>query len=287
MILRSHHETDDAKSCFGHDPKPVNAYPDPLVSVRLLVNTILIIVLAVSPLLAEVEPSVLLLDEKPAPQIFSAVEKVVAVKSQPAESATARKPETVLNLPAGKHLSCMAFHDKILRIYSYKPADYENGPLLVVLHGMDRNAEDYRDRAVVMADQFRALVVAPEFDLKQFPSEAYQRGGVLRDGKAQSSEKWTFQAISELVKNVRVVEQKPDLHYYVIGHSAGGQILNRLAAFLPGEAVRIVAANPGTLIFPNREAAFPLGFGGLPDALSDDDALRRYLAAPLTLEPVR
>jgi pimeloyl-ACP methyl ester carboxylesterase len=73
------------------------------------------------------------------------------------------------------------------------------------------------------------------------------------------------------------------LPYYLIGHSAGGQFLVRMAAFLPGEAQRIVAANPGSLLFPNRAHRFGYGFGSLPAELSDDSVIRRYLAAPLTL----
>jgi hypothetical protein len=47
--------------------------------------------------------------------------------------------------------------------------------------------------------------------------------------------------------------------------------------------VRIVAANPGSLLFPTRDQDFGYGFGGLPSELSGDDVMRRYLAAPLTL----
>ena len=57
----------------------------------------------------------------------------------------------------------------------------------------------------------------------------------------------------------------------------------RLAAFMPGEARRIVAANPGSDLFPTRDLPFGYGFGGLPPALGGDEALRAYLAAPLTL----
>ena len=56
-----------------------------------------------------------------------------------------------------------------------------------------------------------------------------------------------------------------------------------MAAFLPGEPGRIVAANPGTHLFPTRDLPFPYGFGGLPRHLGDDAAIRAYLAAPLTL----
>ena len=49
------------------------------------------------------------------------------------------------------------------------------------------------------------------------------------------------------------------------------------------EAVRLVAANPGSNVFPDKSVAFPYGLGGLPDEWSNDEALRRYCAAPLTL----
>eukprot|EP01035_Chromulina_nebulosa_P008949 gene8949-12095_t len=52
---------------------------------------------------------------------------------------------------------------------------------------------------------------------------------------------------------------------------------------MPGEATRIVAANPGSHLFPDRTQKFGYGFGGLPPELSNDDVLRRYLAAPLTI----
>jgi len=71
--------------------------------------------------------------------------------------------------------------------------------------------------------------------------------------------------------------------YYLLGHSAGGQFVERLAGFIDSGAARIVAANPGTHLFPTCEQKYPFGFGGLPDEVSNDRALRRYLAQPLTL----
>ncbi|MFN5561714.1 MAG: hypothetical protein ACK5CF_13275, partial [Opitutaceae bacterium] len=55
-----------------------------------------------------------------------------------------------------------------------------------------------------------------------------------------------------------------------------------LAAFRPEGPVRIIAANPGSHLFPTRDADFGYGFGALPTEWSDDASLRRYLAAPLT-----
>ena len=57
----------------------------------------------------------------------------------------------------------------------------------------------------------------------------------------------------------------------------------RLAAMFPTDAVRIVAANPGSDLFPRRDWKYGYGFGGLPENVSDDAALQNYLAAPLTV----
>lgn len=171
-----------------------------------------------------------------------------------------------------------------ITLFTYKPANYSQGPLLVVLHGVARNAEDYRNFAITMADRFGAIVVTPLFDNERFPSSRYQRGGILdAEGRTQPATQWTYAVIPRIVAQVRGWEGRSDLPYYLVGHSAGGQFLVRLAAFLPGDATRIVAANPGSHLFPTRDADFGYGFGGLPAELGSDDVIRRYLAAPLTI----
>lgn len=170
-----------------------------------------------------------------------------------------------------------------ITLFTYKPPTYTAGPLLVVCHGVQRNAEDYRNFAITLAERFGAIVVAPLFDVQRFPTARYQRGGLVGgDGKAQSPGQWTYAIIPVIVAYVRELESKSKLPYYLVGHSAGGQFLVRLAAFLPGEAVRIVAGNPGSDLFPARDQEFGYGFGGLPPELSNDDVIRRYLATPLT-----
>ncbi|MCW1916082.1 alpha/beta hydrolase [Luteolibacter sp. GHJ8] len=126
------------------------------------------------------------------------------------------------------------------------------------------------------------LLVVPEFDRVRFDVEAYQEGGVMRKGKLQPKAQWTFNYLAPLLAQVFEREGR-DLPYYLVGHSAGAQFLGRMAALYPNEAKRMVLVNPGSLIFPDRDQAYPYGFGGLPDELASDTALRRYLAAPLTL----
>lgn len=123
-----------------------------------------------------------------------------------------------------------------IELFTYKPESYTDGPLILVFHGVLRNAEDYRDHARRMGDRFHALIVAPRFPEARFPTASYQQGGLRLKGEVR-----------------------------------------------PPNARRIVVANPGTYLFPSTDAAYPLGFGGLTDELSDEAALRRYLAQPITL----
>lgn len=185
--------------------------------------------------------------------------------------------------PEGKSSFVLEKHGKTIPVMTYRPADFDDGPLILVLHGMDRNAGDYRDRAVPLGDRFNALIVAPEFDGTQFPEEAYQLGGVKRAGKVMPAEQWTFRFFAEIITEVRRREGRAGMSCHIIGHSAGGQILTRMAAFQPGGVTRIIAANPGSLVFPTRDLPFHYGFGGLPGELGGDEAIRRYLAAPFTL----
>ena len=38
-----------------------------------------------------------------------------------------------------------------LEVFTYKPPTYQGGPLIVVFHGVQRNAEDYRNFAITLA----------------------------------------------------------------------------------------------------------------------------------------
>jgi len=170
-----------------------------------------------------------------------------------------------------------------LQVFTYKPADYHDGPLVVVCHGVLRNAADYRDHARGLADRFGAIVAAPLFPPSEFSIEQYQKGGLKIDGEVQPLETCSWFALPDVVNEIRRREGRSELPYYFIGHSGGAQFLVRLAGYVQTDARRIVIANPGTYLLPSREPPYPYGFGELPDALSNDEILRKYLAQPLTV----
>lgn len=186
-------------------------------------------------------------------------------------------------IPTGMSQMQIGDGTNALTVFTYKPAAYRDGPLVVVFHGLLRNADVYCSNSVALADHCNVIIAAPLFSTNQYDNEEYQRGGVLKKGVVQPRTNWSFARLPGIIQTVRERENKPALDYFFIGHSGGGQFLMRLAALYPMEAKRIVACNPGSDLFPRRDWKFGYGFGGLPKDLSDDAALRRYFSAPLTL----
>ncbi len=188
-------------------------------------------------------------------------------------------------LPAERGEALLRIGGRDLKIFTYRSKDYaaKQGPLILVFHGSSRNAQDYRDDAAQLAESCGGLAAAPCFDQRQFPDDVYPHGNVLSKGRLLPSEKWTFSLVPLLIDKIRETEKRRDMPYYLIGHSAGGQFVERLLVFTEVKPIRAVAANPGSHLFPTRDMAFPYGFGGLPDRLADEKVLKAYLAKPLTI----
>ena len=186
--------------------------------------------------------------------------------------------------PVGPGLVEADFDGTPLNLHFYKPEDWKGERFILLLHGASRAASDYRDNAAAMGDKFDALVVVPEFDLERFPNRLYQFGGVFREDEsfADASER-TYAYIPKLVGYIRGREGNAQLPYLLLGFSAGGQFVGRMAAFEDTDAERLLVISPGSCMFPTREMDFGLGFGGLPDEFSSDERIKRYLAQPITV----
>jgi hypothetical protein len=165
-----------------------------------------------------------------------------------------------------------------LNVFTYRP---ESTPrrVLVVFHGLNRDAGPYRDNARSLADRIGAIVVSPEFDAERFSTDLYQRGGVAPHGAFVPPGQRTVDMIAPLVAWARQASGQPALPHALVGHSAGGQFLSRIAAFAATDAAHVVIANPSTWVLPSTQDAVPYGFGGTPEP---DKALRAYLELPIT-----
>jgi pimeloyl-ACP methyl ester carboxylesterase len=167
-------------------------------------------------------------------------------------------------------------------VFTYRPAGGSDPSLLLVFHGIARNARTYRDDARGLADRLCLLVVVPLFDRQTFPGWRYQRGGIVKGAAVQDARDFTGKVVLDLVDWVRRQEGHP-IAYSLFGHSAGGQFVDRLAAFVPTEARRIVVANAGSYVFPSLDIEAPFGLAKVYSGPEGEAALRRYLQQPLTI----
>lgn len=187
-------------------------------------------------------------------------------------------------IPEGDGRTQMSARGVSVEAFTYRaPGTPATAPFLIVLHGLERDAESYRDSAKPLAEALGAIAIVPQFDRDRFPTASFQRAGIVVGGKLRPREQWLSEIFLAMIDALRVREGDRARPVRFIGHSAGAQFLSRLSAFGEPDALRIVIANPSSLVFPTVERPFPYGFGGPTEELGDEDALRRYLALPITV----
>jgi poly(3-hydroxybutyrate) depolymerase len=156
-----------------------------------------------------------------------------------------------------------------LKVWTYRPDGFgPNNPIVFVMHGVRRNGENYRDAWIPLSRARSFLLVVPEFPKDEYPGEAYQRGNITdRAGKPVPPERWTFNVIEKLFDHVKTLTESKAEKYYLYGHSAGGQFVQRFVLFMPeARYARAIAANPGYYTFPIQNVNYPYGLKGTPVA---------------------
>ena len=171
-----------------------------------------------------------------------------------------------------------------ITVYVHRPETYtKDSAILMVAHGRNRNGDEYRDYFVPESDARGFLVVAPNFPEKHYPHpHAYNYGGMVdATGKIQPHKRWMFWRLKDVFGDVRRrIGAKRD-KFFIFGHSAGSQLVHRMATFDWIDGIeRAVAANAGSYTMPMRGVPFPFGLDGI-DVREDD--LRRLFSRPLVV----
>ena len=186
--------------------------------------------------------------------------------------------------PEGKGEVSVGEGDRVIQVFTYKPKGFSNGPIFFVFHGAKRNAEDYRDWTIALAEKHHAMVAAPFFDQERFLAHLYSWGGILtKDGNVRDRSKWSFSMATEVIQTILKREGNPKRDHYLIGHSGGGQFLSRYVAMEPVTAKRVVAANAGTYAFPRLDWDWGYGFGKLPKEFQNEERFKKMLETPMTV----
>jgi poly(3-hydroxybutyrate) depolymerase len=164
--------------------------------------------------------------------------------------------------------------------YQLPPAVKPDTPVLIAVHGVNRDANVYRDAWARMAVERGFIVVAPEFSKASFPdNESFSSGGITLDGKPQPRERWTFSAIDPLFAAIKARTGTKVPRYVLYGHSGGAQFVQRFVLMMPeARYARAIAANAGWYTMPDLASDLPYGLRGSP---VDEAGLKAALGRPL------
>lgn len=199
--------------------------------------------------------------------------------------AVTANPET---FPVGAHQ--YVFRDprpgpaREVTMFTYRPASWTvDGPILLTIHGRNRNGRSYRDAWKAQAERYGVLVAVPEFNEAHYPHpHDYNYGGMTRPGGAMApKEDWLFSVIDAAFDDLRRRSGATRERYFLYGHSAGGQLVHRMATFAwPARVEHAITANAGSYTLPVHDEAFPFGLGGT--AVTDDER-RALFGRPITI----
>ena len=171
-----------------------------------------------------------------------------------------------------------------IRVFITRPLHLEKDrPIVFVMHGVNRNAGDYRDQWHELAKEHEFLLVVPEFSDRNFPGpESYNLGNVIdRDDNIVSKSRWSFSAIEPIFDEVRRRYGMTTQRYSIYGHSAGSQFVHRFIFHVPEARVsQIVSANAGWYMMPDYGRDFPYG---LRRSAVTRDNLAAALQLPVTI----
>ena len=155
----------------------------------------------------------------------------------------------------------------------------------MVIPGAGRNGDDYRDSWIEESEKYSVLIISPSYPEKEYNYGDYHLGGIVKNlnlsrgvsfkkgtnqvhidenviefNVNENMEDWIFNDFDRIFKLVKKATKSKQRKYDMFGHSAGGQILHRLALLYPNsKADRMLASNAGTYTFPDYNTNFPFG----------------------------
>lgn len=167
-----------------------------------------------------------------------------------------------------------------ISVYYHRPQNWKNGDkILVVFHGVNRDADRYFKGLEQAADEKNILLICPEFTKEKYPGSRYYNYGNVRGGKNYSllnnSDKWTYNVVNRIIADIKNRAGAGDSKVILFGHSAGAQFMHRYVFFVDKiDADLVIAANSGAYLLPNEKADYPYGIKNVP--VGENELKRAY-----------
>jgi hypothetical protein len=152
--------------------------------------------------------------------------------------------------------------------------------VLMVMAGRQRNADEYLESWIDWGRQNDYLILAPQFDDKNWVEPLGYNFGNIATGKEKENtvnpkSKWAFTLIEQMFDFANKEFKLNAPKYDLFGHSAGGQFVHRFMLFYPENRVRLaIAANPGFYTLPDLNEDFPYGLKKSPVKITQNDLLK-------------
>jgi hypothetical protein len=170
-------------------------------------------------------------------------------------------------------------------VWYHRPAAWAaDGRVVVVLHGVQRDGDRYRDEWRELAEAHGFLLLVPEFPAAKFPGTRWYNFGNLVDDSGQATPRaaWTFHAFDRAVLAAMRAAGATRPGFALYGHSAGSQFVHRYLLLTGApRAERVVIANAGSYTLPFADRPFPEGLGRTE---ADPAVLRAVFARPVILQ---
>ena len=170
------------------------------------------------------------------------------------------------------------FQDLPINVFYHVPENPNTQmPILFVLHGSGRNADEYRNALINKSEMMRFIVIAPEFSNSDFPGgDAYNLANIFSDGDAPSSStlnsesEWTISVIDPLFEFIKEMTDNKTPSFDLFGHSAGAQVAHRYLLFKQnGKVNRVISSAAGWYTIPDINIRFPYGLSEGPFEFSN------------------
>ncbi len=180
--------------------------------------------------------------------------------------------------------------EKSLKVYYHKPLNFsDTSNILLVIPGAGRNGDEYRDSWKENSEKYNVLILSPTFEEEKYPFEDYHLCGVIQELNIEQAieyikgtnqvklndetfsfqinldkDKWIFNHFDKIFNSVVKSENSKQTSYDIFGHSAGGQILHRMALLhQKSKTNKILVANSGFYTLPDFDTELPFGINGL------------------------
>ncbi|MDA9805146.1 hypothetical protein OAO60_00445 [bacterium] len=145
-----------------------------------------------------------------------------------------------------------------------------NTQILFVIHGNNRNAEDYISAWIPFIENKNIILVAPKFDKKNFRYFFLLESATSSGEINKNSDEYINKSISLFFNFFKSKYSLDTNKYKMFGHSAGAQFTHRYMLLSDDRRIsNAVIANAGWYTFLNGEN-FPYGIKNTPIDISND-----------------